>query len=117
MRLVEVDEQDQRCPRRSLVLVRQGMVPRQPADEDRRLVVEVGVELDVTEPGLGSVQRRVGRVGPCSLDEGVDIDAGDLFGEPQILRQRDVADHWARRSSSSRSRSSNRLARRVNSSS
>ncbi len=83
----------------------------------RRLVVDVGVELDVTESGLRSLQRRFGKIGTGCLGEGVGVNAGDLLGEPEVLGQRDVAGHFARRSNSSRSRSSSRLARLVKSSS
>lgn len=50
---VQINEHDQRGPCGALVSVREGMVPRQSADEDGCLVFDVGVELDVTEAGLG----------------------------------------------------------------
>jgi hypothetical protein len=57
---VEVYERDQRRPCRPFVAVGKGMVSRQPAYQYSGLVVEVGVELNVTESGLWGVQCRVG---------------------------------------------------------
>ena len=47
---VEVHECDQRRPCSPFAAVGEEMVPRQPAYQDYGLVVEVGVELNVTEP-------------------------------------------------------------------
>ena len=49
--VVEVDEHDQRRSRRSFVAVVKGMVPCQSTHEDGGLVVDVAVELDVSQVG------------------------------------------------------------------
>ena len=115
--VVEVDEHDQRSPRSPFVAVGEGMVPCQPTDEDGGLVVHVGVELDVAEPGLRSMQRRLGQLLTRFFRERLGLDACDLLGQPEVLGQREVSGHWARRSNNSRSRSRSRLARLVKSSS
>jgi hypothetical protein len=40
----------------------------------------------------------VGQVDPCHLRQDGRIYAGDLFGQPEVVRQDEVAGHRARRS-------------------
>jgi len=84
--VVEVDEDDQRRPRCSFVAVGERMVPCQPTDEDGGLVVDVGVELDVTEPGPRSMQRRVSEIRTRRFRDGVGVDADDLLRPARSTR-------------------------------
>jgi len=61
---VQVDKHDKGRPRGSLVAIGQGMVPCQPACENRRLVDEVGVEVLIAEPCLRGVESRIGQFRP-----------------------------------------------------
>lgn len=75
------------------------------------------VEVLVAEAGGGSVEGAVGEIKAGGSRKGSGINTGDLLGEPEVLNEVEVAGHFARRSSSSLSRSRRRLARWVKSSS
>ena len=56
-------------------------------------VVEVRVEIIITEAGRGSVQRRIGQVRSTGFDEDGCVEPGDLFGEDEELSEVEVARH------------------------
>jgi hypothetical protein len=60
--VVEVEEQHQGGPCRSLVAIDEGMVPGQSTRQDRSLVDEIGVELVTLEAGRRRVQGGVGQI-------------------------------------------------------
>ena len=77
---LDVDEQSQRHPRGTLVAVGEGMVTNKSHDEHGGLVDEARIEVRVTEPGRGSVQRRVGEIEACHLHRRRDFESGDGCG-------------------------------------
>lgn len=79
------------------------------------LVVGIRIEVLITEAGRGSVQRRIGQIGPAGFHEDRCVEPRDLFGEDEELCEVDVARHCARRSSISTSRLSSRAARALKS--
>lgn len=113
--LVQIHEQNERSPGGSLVPIWKRVVPCQTTHQDRRLVLDIRVELDVSVPGLRSVKRRVGQIGPAGLCQGVGVNSRYLLCQPVVLGESDVPRQRPRRSSSSLSRSSSRLARPVKS--
>lgn len=76
------------------------MVPGEAADQNRRLVEQVWVELVAAEPDLRGVQGRVRQLDTRPVGQSLGLDAGDLLGQPEILTQADVPGHRASRSSS-----------------
>ena len=92
---------------------RAGGVPGDPTGQHGGLVVQVGVEVGVTETSLGRVERRVSQVNAAGIDQGRRVDAGDVLAEKPELSKAEVAGHFASRSRISWSRSSSFLARAV----
>ena len=84
--IVEIEEHHETCPAGSLVPVGQRMIPCQMTGEDCSLVDQIGVEVLISEAGLGRVQCRIGEVDAARVSQDLGIDPGDLFGEPEELR-------------------------------
>ena len=85
--IVELEKHHQTCPTGSLISVRQRMIPRQMTGEHGGLVDEVGIEVLISEAGLGSVQCRIGEVNAAGVGQDLGIYPGDLFGKPEKLRE------------------------------
>lgn len=114
---VEVNEDDKCSPSSPLDTVGQRMVAGQPPAQNRCIVDDVRIELLAAELGHRGVESRIRQFYAARCPQCLRGCAGNLLGEPQVLRQADVLVQRAKRSRSSLSRSNSRLARAMNSSS